>query len=48
LPAEMKVEIGRFPQQANPERVIADAERIGRAIVEKAGLAERFTPAWRM
>jgi 5-methylthioadenosine/S-adenosylhomocysteine deaminase len=39
---------GTFANQTDPAAVIAEAERIGAAIVEQAGLAHRMTPAWRM
>jgi 5-methylthioadenosine/S-adenosylhomocysteine deaminase len=39
---------GSFANQADPAAVVAEAERIGAAIVQQAGLAHRMTPAWRM
>jgi 5-methylthioadenosine/S-adenosylhomocysteine deaminase len=39
---------GRFAHAADGARVIAEAERIGRAVLERSGLAHRLTPAWRM
>ena len=39
---------GAFTQLADPQRVIADAEKIGRTIVDKAGLGHRLAPAWRL
>jgi hypothetical protein len=33
---------------ADGGKVIAEAERIGRAALEGAGLAHRLAPAWRM
>ena len=39
---------GRFARLADGRGVIAEAEKIGRAIVEKAGLSHRLAPAWRM
>jgi 5-methylthioadenosine/S-adenosylhomocysteine deaminase len=38
---------GRFPRLGDGERVVSEAERIGRDIVEKAGLSHRLAPAWR-
>ena len=38
---------GRFARLADPASVIAEAEQIGRGIVEQAGLSHRLTPAWR-
>jgi 5-methylthioadenosine/S-adenosylhomocysteine deaminase len=38
---------GRFPRFPDGERVIAEAQRLGRTIMEKAGLGHRFAPAWR-
>ena len=37
---------GRFPRFADAERAIAEAERLGRAISEQAGLGHRFSPPW--
>ncbi len=37
---------GQFPRFADGGRVIAEAERLGRSIVEKAGLAHRFSLPW--
>ncbi len=37
---------GRFPRFADGERVIAEAQHLGRTIMEKAGLSHRFAPAW--
>ena len=39
---------GKFARLAEPQRAIAEAERIGQAIIEKAGLGRRLSPAWRM
>lgn len=39
---------GTFTNHSNCEEIIADAEAIGRAIIDKAGLGHRLTPAWRM
>ena len=39
---------GEFAQLAEPRRVIAEAEKIGRAIIDAAGLGHRLVPAWRM
>ncbi len=38
---------GRFPRFADGDRVMAEAERLGRVIIEKAGLGHRLSPAWR-
>ena len=37
---------GRFPRFADGTRVMAEAERLGRAIAEKAGLGARFAATW--
>ena len=37
---------GRFPRFPDGARAIAEAERLGRSIVEKAGLGHRFASAW--
>jgi 5-methylthioadenosine/S-adenosylhomocysteine deaminase len=39
---------GRFLRMSGGERVIAEAQRIGRTVLDKAGLSHRLTPAWRM
>ena len=39
---------GRFDRLASAQDVIAEAEKIGRSIVIKAGLDHRLSPAWRM
>src|SRR5262245_39658348 len=39
---------GRFTHMADSQKVFAEAERIGRAVLDKAGLAHRLIPAWRM
>jgi 5-methylthioadenosine/S-adenosylhomocysteine deaminase len=39
---------GRFTHMADGAKVIAEAERIGRAALDSAGLGHRLTPAWRM
>jgi 5-methylthioadenosine/S-adenosylhomocysteine deaminase len=39
---------GAFTRLADGRSVIAEAERIGRTIVDKAGLSHRMAPAWRM
>ncbi|HEY5128601.1 MAG TPA: hydrolase, partial [Bradyrhizobium sp.] len=39
---------GAFTRLAGGRGVIAEAERISRAIVDKAGLSHRMAPAWRM
>jgi hypothetical protein len=38
---------GKFTRSANPDRVFAEAERIGARLIEQAGLSHRFAPAWR-
>jgi 5-methylthioadenosine/S-adenosylhomocysteine deaminase len=38
---------GRFTHHADGDRTIAEAQRIGRTILDKAGLTHRLTPAWR-
>jgi 5-methylthioadenosine/S-adenosylhomocysteine deaminase len=38
---------GVFKHCAEPQRLVAAAEKIGRAIVDKAGLGHRLAPAWR-
>jgi 5-methylthioadenosine/S-adenosylhomocysteine deaminase len=38
---------GTFAHLANPRRMIAEAEQIGRAIIDNAGLSHRLEPAWR-
>jgi 5-methylthioadenosine/S-adenosylhomocysteine deaminase len=37
---------GRFPRFPDAERVIVEAERLGRTIGEQAGLQHRFSPPW--
>jgi len=37
---------GGFPRLTDSGRVIAEAERLGRSIIEKAGLEHRFTTSW--
>src|SRR5690348_13498519 len=39
---------GRFAHLADPQRVVDEAEEIGRAVLAEAGLAHRLEPAWRM
>jgi len=39
---------GRFAHADDPQSVVAEAERIGRSIIDKAGLGHRLTPAWRV
>jgi 5-methylthioadenosine/S-adenosylhomocysteine deaminase len=39
---------GKFARLAEPRAIIAEAERLGGAIMEKAGLSRRLSPAWRM
>jgi 5-methylthioadenosine/S-adenosylhomocysteine deaminase len=38
---------GRFTRYSDGDRAIAEAERIGKTILHKAGLTHRLTPAWR-
>lgn len=38
---------GRFTHLADPHSVVAEAQRIGNAILRKAGLEQRLSPAWR-
>jgi 5-methylthioadenosine/S-adenosylhomocysteine deaminase len=38
---------GKFARLSDPDAVIAQAEKIGRAILEHAGLGHRLMPAWR-
>lgn len=38
---------GLFPRFAEGARVIGEAQRIGRSIIESAGLAHRLAPEWR-
>jgi 5-methylthioadenosine/S-adenosylhomocysteine deaminase len=38
---------GKFARLADHRAVIAQAEKIGRAIIERAGLSHRLVPAWR-
>jgi 5-methylthioadenosine/S-adenosylhomocysteine deaminase len=38
---------GKFPRFADEAAVTAEAQRIGCSIVERAGLSDRLTPAWR-
>jgi 5-methylthioadenosine/S-adenosylhomocysteine deaminase len=45
---EVVYQDGTFAHLKDPGRVIAEGERIGRAVVEKAGLADRFSPTWRV
>jgi 5-methylthioadenosine/S-adenosylhomocysteine deaminase len=37
-----------FTGLPDPQAVVAEAEQIGRAIIDKAGLSHRLAPAWRM
>ena len=39
---------GKFARLADVAGVIAEAERIGRAVLDQAGLSGRLGPAWRM
>ena len=38
---------GHFPRVAESEAICLEAERLGRSLAERAGVAHRFTPAWR-
>lgn len=38
---------GKFAHLSDPQRVIAEAEKIGRSILDSAGLGSRLVPAWR-
>jgi 5-methylthioadenosine/S-adenosylhomocysteine deaminase len=38
---------GAFANLAGPPAAIAEAEQVGRAILEQAGLSSRLSPAWR-
>lgn len=38
---------GRFTNLSDSRSVVAEAERIGRTLIERTGLAGRLTPAWR-
>jgi 5-methylthioadenosine/S-adenosylhomocysteine deaminase len=38
---------GKFARCSDPEKLFAEAERIGTKLVEQAGLGYRFVPAWR-
>lgn len=38
---------GKFTNVPNPERIVAEAQKIGRTIIEAAGLGHRLTPDWR-
>lgn len=39
---------GKFANAANPEKIVAEAEKIGRTIIDAAGLRHRLTPDWRI
>jgi 5-methylthioadenosine/S-adenosylhomocysteine deaminase len=39
---------GAFTNLSDSEGVIAEAEKIGRTIIDKAGLGHRLAPDWRM
>ena len=39
---------GKFARHADSKGVIAQAQKVGMAIVDKAGLSSRLTPHWRM
>jgi 5-methylthioadenosine/S-adenosylhomocysteine deaminase len=38
---------GMFPRFADSARVIRDAEKIGKRVLDAAGLSGRLEPAWR-
>lgn len=38
---------GAFPRFSDGKGVMAEAQRLGRSIIEKAGLGHRLAPAWR-
>jgi 5-methylthioadenosine/S-adenosylhomocysteine deaminase len=38
---------GKFATPLDPKRLIDDAERVGRTLLDKAGLSYRLAPAWR-
>jgi 5-methylthioadenosine/S-adenosylhomocysteine deaminase len=39
---------GKFTNLPNPERIVAEAQKVGRTIIEAAGLGPRLTPDWRI
>ena len=39
---------GVFTHIAKPLEVVREAERIGRAVLDKAGLSHRLEPPWRI
>jgi len=39
---------GRFMNLSDPQRVVAEADNIGRSLIDKAGLGHRLALAWRM
>src|SRR5215831_1971788 len=39
---------GKFAHGRDPDDVVAEAERVGKAILRQAGLDGRLSPAWRM
>ena len=39
---------GAFTNLGDPEGVVAEAEKIGQHIIDKAGLGHRLAPEWRM
>jgi 5-methylthioadenosine/S-adenosylhomocysteine deaminase len=39
---------GKFARLADHQRVIAEAETIGRSLLDQAGLSHRLVPAWRV
>jgi 5-methylthioadenosine/S-adenosylhomocysteine deaminase len=38
---------GAFAHSADPRHVVAEAEKVGRAAIDKAGLGHRLLPEWR-
>ncbi|MFN0301014.1 MAG: amidohydrolase family protein [Burkholderiales bacterium] len=38
---------GHFPRVADSQAICLEAERLGRSLAERAGVAHRFVPAWR-
>jgi 5-methylthioadenosine/S-adenosylhomocysteine deaminase len=37
---------GRFPRFADGDRVMAEAEQVGRTLIERAGLGRRLSIPW--
>jgi 5-methylthioadenosine/S-adenosylhomocysteine deaminase len=38
---------GAFPRFGDVDDIVAEAEEIGRSVLERAGLAHRLAPGWR-